>query len=979
MLISVLAYDEIHLMLNIFLLPMLRKVLLTLFVIIALAGGMVGYLYYQNIKVPVSPAINAVPNTAGFIIQTRNTKEVWKKIAETNIMWKDLIGATFFSEIHDQISWIDSVASSNSTIENIFKETPLFISSHNRDSGKFDLLFNMGLPSGFNDKDLDELIKSSAPPDAYFSQRVFESTLFNELKTKSSNRVFAYALTKGTFIASFSPLLVEASIKQLNSGKPISEDPAFNKVYNTSGNNSEVNLYINHAGILPVAATVLNDTGLNQFASISRYAKYTACDINIKPNAVSFNGFSYVDDAGNNFLSVFKDQQPHRATTPDIMPSNTATFAAYELSNFNSFYKSYQNFLNKNAKLAKVKTALSNIESQNKVDVEDLLLSWMGNETVSFITEPDNETYTGKMYLSFKANSADIALQKLKSFSERIGRSNANEEPDDKKGEKKSEKKKKKKTGEEDAEPDDVVISADQVDSAQQQAGPVISDIYQLKFKNVWGYLLGDFYSGVTENYWVAIDQYIVFANSGDALKELVDYYKNDRVLSKSESYMAFAENLSAESNIFIYSNIARSPYFYSNKLKDDIKTSLIGNLDLIRKFEAIAIQVSAKKDLFYNNIYLKHNPTYKKETNSLWEVVLDAPVSGKPKVVINHTNDTKEIFAQDESNNIYLISNKGEILWKRKMNEKVMSDITQIDRYKNNKLQYLFNTKSAIYMLDRNGKDCEGFPVMLKHPATNTVSIFDYENNRDYRFMIACENKRVYNYSPDGQPVNGWEFTLMKNNVTQPVQHFIINEKDYILAIDIAGEIRLVDRKGKAILEFTQRIPVARNSTFHVDKGRDLQSSSIIATDSLGNVLQFKFSDKLDILNVRKAGKMHYFDYKDINGDKKRDYIYCDANELSVYDQDKSLLINYKFSKPIKHAPMFFLFPGGDSKLGIVSSSTNEIFLINNKGSIEQGFPKYGSTPFSIGDITQDNKFNVIVGAADRHIYLYDIKPSDL
>ena len=81
-------------------------------------------------------------------------------------------------------------------------------------------------------------------------------------------------------------------------------------------------------------------------------------------------------------------------------------------------------------------------------------------------------------------------------------------------------------------------------------------------------------------------------------------------------------------------------------------------------------------------------------ENPTEWTVNLDYETNYKPQFVINHYNQAFEIFTQDIENNIYLINDNGALLWKKKIGNAILGDIHQIDRYKNTKLQYLFNTK---------------------------------------------------------------------------------------------------------------------------------------------------------------------------------------------------------------------------------------------------------------------------------------------
>ena len=46
--------------------------------------------------------------------------------------------------------------------------------------------------------------------------------------------------------------------------------------------------------------------------------------------------------------------------------------------------------------------------------------------------------------------------------------------------------------------------------------------------------------------------------------------------------------------------------------------------------------------------------------------IKLESEILSNPQFVINHTTNQKEIIVQDVNNNLYLISNKGKVIWKK-------------------------------------------------------------------------------------------------------------------------------------------------------------------------------------------------------------------------------------------------------------------------------------------------------------------------
>jgi hypothetical protein len=117
-----------------------------------------------------------------------------------------------------------------------------------------------------------------------------------------------------------------------------------------------------------------------------------------------------------------------------------------------------------------------------------------------------------------------------------------------------------------------------------------------------------------------------------------------------------------------------------------------------------------------------------------------------------------------------------------------------------------------------------------------------------------------------------------------------------------------------------------------------------------------------------------HFFDYKDIDNDKQREYIFADEKFLRVYDKNKNKKIEYEFSGKIQNAIQYFMFPDNTGKIGVVIKENQEIYLFKENGSLFEGMPLKGSTLFTISDINGDNQFDLIVGNG-RNLFAYSLK----
>jgi hypothetical protein len=141
-----------------------------------------------------------------------------------------------------------------------------------------------------------------------------------------------------------------------------------------------------------------------------------------------------------------------------------------------------------------------------------------------------------------------------------------------------------------------------------------------------------------------------------------------------------------------------------------------------------------------------------------LWKTTIAGQVIGTPSAVrLKDGHAEAAILVQDDQHQLYRFSTGGSVLWRKQIGKTILSEIHGIDFYKNGSLYYLFNTSDAIWILDDEGHEVEGFPLKLQSPATNGILVVDFHNTHEYSLFIACENGNLYGFDQYGRPVSGW------------------------------------------------------------------------------------------------------------------------------------------------------------------------------------------------------------------------------
>lgn len=72
-------------------------------------------------------------------------------------------------------------------------------------------------------------------------------------------------------------------------------------------------------------------------------------------------------------------------------------------------------------------------------------------------------------------------------------------------------------------------------------------------------------------------------------------------------------------------------------------------------------------------------------------------------------------MISQNKDNSIVLKDENGKELWKKALGAKLCGMVGEVDFYRNGKIQFLMVEGSKVHLIDRLGKEVEGFPMTLQ------------------------------------------------------------------------------------------------------------------------------------------------------------------------------------------------------------------------------------------------------------------------
>lgn len=496
-------------------------------------------------------------------------------------------------------------------------------------------------------------------------------------------------------------------------------------------------------------------------------------------------------------------------------------------------------------------------------------------------------------------------------------------------------------------------------------------EIYQLKSTslNLLLNLPGD------EIYFCLHNSQLVIS-SLKGIKELSFVWKKNKHKKAESNYNLFSEKYLAQKASL---NWFSSTKEISKQLKTLLKPEYQSTLEKISKELSnnilIGYQTSTiSKNLEHTAIIIKSEGSTSSQRNELWNLTLKEVIHSKPQLLKNHKSKSLDLFVQDSTNTIYLINAAGSIKWSKAIKGKIIGEVQQIDIYGNNKYQALFNTESQIHLIDINGNDVSGYPITLDSKATNSVSVFDYENNHNYRFWISCENLITYNYSKEGKKVSGWNNPKSKAIVEQQFERTVFNQKDFIYTIDKKGNVIFLNRRGESIHKLKKSLN-ARKGKLKLQKRASLNTSSFIyQDDSTNKIIDYSLDNIEQVIELDKNNTAIDYQIIDIDNNKFLDYLTIYQNKIELYGLDQTILnkTEYLFNVEENHQIVKTL----DNNYYIVIKDENSdlLYLLDHHLSQLNKQEITGSLTSTIGDINSDGKLNLITIINNETIKVYSL-----
>lgn len=329
--------------------------------------------------------------------------------------------------------------------------------------------------------------------------------------------------------------------------------------------------------------------------------------------------------------------------------------------------------------------------------------------------------------------------------------------------------------------------------------------IYKLK-NSMNGDVLQPMTTGGKLLYISLVGDYLLLGPTARSLENIIANYESQAVYAKQSWWENAMENMSTSSSLLHITSLNQLLNNTTSKNQNDLK--LLKTIDNTT-YPAVISQYAHENEYAHYHLIVPKAKKIKSTaiTTQLGTYKSPESIVAGPFLFPNHNTNRHDIAFQDASGNLNLLTDEGTKLWSKKINGTIMGDIVAIDGLKNSKFQMVFNTENALYILDRNGDAMVGFPVNFKDELTQPVSVFDYDNKREYRLAVTQGNNMIM-YDIVGRKISGFNYATGATISTQPL-HIKVNGDDFIAFAKANNSIAILNRTGGVRTKAKEQIEI--------------------------------------------------------------------------------------------------------------------------------------------------------------------------
>jgi|GEM_PF-5987649 len=343
-----------------------------------------------------------------------------------------------------------------------------------------------------------------------------------------------------------------------------------------------------------------------------------------------------------------------------------------------------------------------------------------------------------------------------------------------------------------------------------------------------------------------------------------------------------------------------------------------------------------------FGQLHIKESAKINLEPDTLFEIELPRNVREKIYQVKNHNTQGKEFLWQDAKSRLVLLSDTGEILWRKAVWQYAVSDVYQVDVYNNRKLQYVFASEGRIHNYDRLGRTVNGFPIALPtYFEAKFLCPVRWKNEKEQRFLVggnvpgSDEVGAIYLYNRYGGISRGWRPRKMEAALACAPKVVRFKGKDLVLVLLSNGSFYVLDKNGRVQKGFPLITNMICSNDFTISGTAENPIVNFISEG--GTIISLNLEGKLVKRQSMNSRAAHIYYSLVSNQQSLGEYVVAvqEDRKLSIKDADLQNLFTYEFDEVSKKEIAYYDFGFGKEVLLLFSPKNKTSVLVNRYGEV--------------------------------------------
>ncbi|PRY85326.1 hypothetical protein [Mongoliibacter ruber] len=897
------------------------RVLLIIFILAGVAGGGF-YIYQKYYQFSNKSALELIAPDAVFVFETEQPVFAWNQLM-SQPFWDRMSDMPSLQNAANQLQLLDSLFGQEGEMEKALRGNQFVLSMHPIGKEEFDFLYAIALGSG-TDFEFLENLESKIPPLSQINTRNYSNVTIKEFQSLDLERNLSYTLINNVLIISYTSFLVEEAIRYSQNSGIDNFKSRYKELFDAQPKTKGLGIVrVSSQGFARLAEGISRDQDLDMIKSFGRSNVAANLELKFSDEKIILDG-----------LAVFVDgKEVDFSHKTGVQGRGVNQF----VSNRTSVYFNYN--LKSPRQLKGIQDVGFQFKSTLKGDVDKNLiqrgfLEDLTGELGYMLFELSGTEQQDRILL-INTESPEQQIKLLKEFNSGL---------------------------------DKMDISLVPVDYYRDQ------EIFVVVAEEFPAHLFEGKFVGFPDTYITALDDYLIFANSSKAMKIYLDDYFNDNTWGKSVSFKNMLESISPNVGFNFTINI---PKFYSSLVEvssPNWKAFFQKYAPQLTSIDLMTMQVRQQDKGSQVNLEFGYNP---QPIKAIADVVLSENRSVQfenmlvygPRSIQNFVDRSTEFVVQDTENVLHLLSSDGEPVFSLELDSKIVSQIYQVDYFRNGKLQMLFATSEQVYIVDRLGSLVQGFPVKPTEGDLIThLNLVDYNNDRDYRYFLGTESGNLFLLDRVGKGLDGWNpLKINAPLATKPAHHRIAGVGDRMLGLATNGELYFFSRRGEAELGSPIRLGNAVDSDYILVERGSARDTRVVTITSDGEIVHTNLRGEVAFRNqLERPDRESKFNLVKDQKDDRYLFTVHEFNKVTALNPDgKELFVVDIFSENLTFQLFSF---GADRNIFVVVDRDQEfIFLYNLKGELLNSRPLGGTGTIDLRHVASQNEYVIYVREGNR------------